>query len=115
MKILKMKKKFFDMIKNGEKSLEFRKLEKGYTSGVYLMVDEKDTTLKHGYVKLTPLKINPRIETVRILGIDKTCVMANGIPYTLNRDEIIFVKTNYIFKKIDFVAYLVEIVEEGDE
>lgn len=112
MKILKMEKRFFDMIKSSEKRWEFRKLEKGYTRGKYKVVDLKNKNNTLGYIKLYPYGINPPVYK-NYHGEAKAIV--DGAKVYLDQQTYEFVHNNYVGRKIDFIAYSVKVVEEGDE
>lgn len=60
MQQIKIREDLWKLILEGKKKYEFRKLEKGFTTGTYTFVD-LETSKVLGTAKLTPLHVNPRM------------------------------------------------------
>lgn len=123
--------KFWELIKDGSKKLEFRKLSKGLISGWHVMLNLHNYKIL-GYMKIRPIAVNPDIEecdgytcyvadshcslhelsenwiesrepkTISIMTIN------NGYDIQIDSSSYAFIKENYIDDHHDFVVYEVE-------
>lgn len=112
---IKIEKRFFELIKSGKKTLEFRKLEKGITKGLYELIDyQTEETL--GYAVLRPLAVNPWIDEELIHGGHDVWIPLGATGgYSLGQTDtetFKFVFKNYRRKFIDFICYSIVIVGE---
>ncbi len=131
--ILKLYKRFWNKIVSGEKKYEFRKLEKGITTGTYEFVSVRPTCQdEDGYCEeghydydhacddwyevfgtahIKPIAVNSYLiydawvkEYLFILDYENA--------HKISKETYDFVKKNYIDKGIDFVVYEISNVKE---
>lgn len=132
MKQIKIRKDLWDLILKGEKKYEFRKLEKGYTTGTYEFVSIENVRTSiggawidkpkevYGTATLKPRLINPNVLDYCVAcdissceeieddenHTEKSPSIEYGLDwYTIDDETYNFVKENYVDKGIDFVFY----------